>query len=41
MIFGPGYIQQAHQPDEFIEISQVEECVEFMTKLTDWAAKNG
>ncbi|MEP3113183.1 acetylornithine deacetylase [Nisaea sp.] len=41
VIFGPGYIQQAHQPDEFIEISQVQECVEFMTKLTDWAAQNG
>ncbi|MBO6561397.1 MAG: acetylornithine deacetylase [Nisaea sp.] len=41
VIFGPGYIQQAHQPDEFIERSQVQECVDFMSKLTDWAADNG
>ncbi|WP_420402591.1 acetylornithine deacetylase [Nisaea sp.] len=41
VIFGPGYIQQAHQPDEFIERAQVQECVDFMGKLTDWAADNG
>lgn len=41
VIFGPGYIQQAHQPDEFIELSQVEQCIDFMLKLTDWATQNG
>jgi len=30
---GPGSIDQAHQPDEFIEISQIEQCMLFMDKL--------
>jgi acetylornithine deacetylase len=30
---GPGSIDQAHQPDEFIEISQIEHCMVFMDKL--------
>ncbi|MBM86208.1 MAG: acetylornithine deacetylase [Rhodospirillaceae bacterium] len=37
VIFGPGSIQQAHQPDEFIEINQLAECLAFVEKLTDWA----
>lgn len=37
VIFGPGSIQQAHQPDEFIEVSQMAECVAFVRKLTAWA----
>ena len=37
VIFGPGSIQQAHQPDEFIEVSQMAECVGFIEKLIDWA----
>jgi acetylornithine deacetylase len=37
VIFGPGSIQQAHQPDEFIEVSQMAECVAFIEKLMDWA----
>ena len=36
MVFGPGSINQAHQPDEFIEIDQIGECIEFMYKLVDW-----
>jgi acetylornithine deacetylase len=40
VIFGPGSIQQAHQPDEFIEISQMADCVTFMHKLIDWAETN-
>jgi acetylornithine deacetylase len=38
VIFGPGSIQQAHKPNEFIEIAQVEACVAFMHKLSSWAA---
>lgn len=38
VIFGPGSIAQAHQPDEFIEVSQIEACVDFVGKLVDWAA---
>ncbi len=34
---GPGSIDQAHQPNEFIDIAQVEQCEAFMKKLADWA----
>ncbi len=37
VVFGPGSITQAHQPDEFIELSQMQECVDFLYKLVDWA----
>ena len=40
VIFGPGSIQQAHQPDEFIEVSQISECIDFLNKLIDWAEIN-
>ena len=32
-ICGPGNIEQAHQPDEFIEISQLNAGEAFMDKL--------
>lgn len=38
VIFGPGSIQQAHQPDEFIEVSQMAECVQFLGTLIEWCA---
>lgn len=37
-ICGPGSIAQAHQADEFIEISQIEACEAFMRELIAWAA---
>ena len=30
VIFGPGDIEQAHLPDEFIDVSQMAECNEFL-----------
>jgi len=39
VVFGPGSITQAHQPDEFIAIDQIGECIEFMYKLADWATQ--
>ena len=33
VVCGPGSIDQAHQPDEFIEISQVEACEGFIDRL--------
>lgn len=33
IILGPGSIAQAHQPDEYIEISQLEACQQFMQRL--------
>ncbi len=35
VICGPGHIAQAHKPNEFIELSQVEACVAFMRRLID------
>ncbi len=39
-IFGPGSIEQAHLPDEFIAVEQMKQCHQFMLQLTDWAAEN-
>jgi acetylornithine deacetylase len=33
VVCGPGSIGQAHQPDEYIEIAQVEACIAFMRRL--------
>lgn len=33
IVCGPGSIDQAHQPDEYLEIAQLEACVEFMRRL--------
>ena len=38
VLCGPGSIEQAHQPDEYVEISQMERGVAFMRRLTEWAA---
>ena len=37
IICGPGSIRQAHKPNEFIEISQLEDCLDFLKALTDQA----
>jgi acetylornithine deacetylase len=34
IICGPGNIEQAHKPNEFIEVSQIHACIEFMLRLT-------
>jgi acetylornithine deacetylase len=33
IVCGPGSIDQAHQPDEFIEISELQACIAFMRAL--------
>jgi acetylornithine deacetylase len=33
VICGPGYIREAHKPNEWIEVSQILECVAFLEKL--------
>jgi acetylornithine deacetylase len=33
VVCGPGSIDQAHKPDEFLEIGQVAACVAFMREL--------
>ena len=35
VICGPGSIDQAHQPDEFIEVSQIERGAAFMLRLVE------
>ena len=35
VVCGPGNILQAHKPNEFIELSQVDACVAFMRRLAD------
>lgn len=35
VVCGPGNILQAHKPDEYIELEQVDACVDFMHRLMD------
>jgi len=37
IVCGPGSILQAHQPDEFIELSQIQAGEAFLRKLIAWA----
>lgn len=39
VICGPGSIDQAHQPNEYIDISQVDECEKFIQKLVAQSAE--
>lgn len=36
VVCGPGYIEQAHKADEFVELSQLEACIGFLTRLSAW-----
>lgn len=38
VICGPGSIAQAHQPDEYVELSQLQRGASFMRRLIEWAA---
>ncbi|MGE0768648.1 MAG: acetylornithine deacetylase [Hyphomicrobiaceae bacterium] len=37
VVIGPGSIDQAHQPNEFVEIVELEKCLSFLAKVADWA----
>lgn len=37
VICGPGDIAQAHKPNEFIAVSEIEKCMGFLDRLGDWA----
>lgn len=39
VVIGPGAIAQAHKPDEFIEISELERCAEMIERLIAQCAK--
>jgi acetylornithine deacetylase len=36
-VCGPGDIAQAHAPDEFLEIAELERCLRFLGRVADWA----
>ncbi|MEO6341353.1 MAG: M20/M25/M40 family metallo-hydrolase, partial [Caulobacteraceae bacterium] len=38
VICGPGSIDQAHQPDEFVEVAQIERGAAFMVRLAEHLA---
>jgi acetylornithine deacetylase len=40
VICGPGSIEQAHKPDEFIELSQIADCLAFLRRLAGWATNH-
>jgi acetylornithine deacetylase len=37
VVCGPGDIAQAHTPDEYIEIAELEKCLAFLGRVADWA----
>jgi acetylornithine deacetylase len=41
VICGPGSIDQAHQPDEYVELAQMQRGAAFMSRLVEWAATDG
>ncbi|MFI8480215.1 acetylornithine deacetylase [Pseudomonas sp. NPDC078700] len=36
VVCGPGSIEQAHKPDEFISIEQLEQCDAMLSRLAQW-----
>ena len=40
IICGPGSIDQAHKPDEFVTLDQVDRCEKFIQRLIEYAAAN-
>jgi acetylornithine deacetylase len=37
VVCGPGDIAQAHTPNEFVEVAELEKCLAFLGRLADWA----
>jgi acetylornithine deacetylase len=37
VICGPGSIDQAHQPNEYVEIAELDRCMTFLRRVADWA----
>ncbi len=37
VVCGPGSIEQAHRPDEFIDLDQVAACEAFLRRLLEWS----
>jgi acetylornithine deacetylase len=41
IVCGPGSIDQAHQPDEFITLDEIDAGSAFMRRLAEWCASGG
>lgn len=39
VVIGPGSVAQAHQPDEFVARDQLEQCLDFLRRLGEWATR--
>jgi acetylornithine deacetylase len=37
VVCGPGHIAQAHTPNEFVRVAELEKCLAFLGRLADWA----
>ncbi len=37
VVIGPGNIAQAHTADEWIAVSELDKCMDFLRRLADWA----
>jgi len=35
VVCGPGSIEQAHKPDEFVSIDQLQQCLDMLGRLGD------
>lgn len=38
VVCGPGDIAQAHQPNEFVEIAELDNCMGFLRRVANWAS---
>lgn len=39
VVIGPGSVSQAHQPEEFVASAQLEQCLEFLRRVGEWATR--
>jgi acetylornithine deacetylase len=37
VVCGPGDIAQAHTPDEYLEVAELEKCLAFLARVAAWA----
>ena len=37
VVCGPGNIAQAHTPNEFLEVAEIDKCLRFLRRVADWA----
>jgi len=40
VVCGPGSVAQAHQPDEFVTTAQLEDCIDFLDRLSSWMGQS-